>query len=82
MRRLLKGATLSAERLRELLHYDPETGTFTWLRTVSRTEAGNAVAGNINASTGYRISFVDRCRFKAHRLAYLWMTGAWPLGSA
>ena len=43
MRRLLKGATLSAERLRELLHYDPETGTFTWLRTVSRTEAGNTL---------------------------------------
>lgn len=68
---------LTAERLRELLHYAPETGAFT--RVASR--GGRAMAGNIAGSIdrqGYRRITIDRREYKAHRLAWLYVTGAWP----
>lgn len=70
---------LTAERLRELLHYDPETGLF--IRRVSRPgrwgKAGT-VAGHINPH-GYRVIWIG-CNWMAHRLAWLYVHGAWPDG--
>jgi hypothetical protein len=67
---------LTAERLRELLEYDPETGVFRWLvRTSNRIKVGQ-IAGCI--SNGYRVIRVDGSMFLAHRLACLYMTGKWP----
>jgi len=70
---------LTAERLRELLHYDPETGLFT--RRVNRQgrwgKAGS-VAGHINPR-GYRVIWIG-CNWMAHRLAWLYVHGAWPEG--
>lgn len=66
-----------AERLRELLHYDPATGIFTWLvRTSNRIQVGD-IAGSV-AGNGYLLIGVDGVRYYAHRLAWLWMTGKWP----
>lgn len=68
---------LNAERLRELLRYDPETGVFTWLvRTSTCIKVGD-VAGTTD-TLGYILIRVDGVRYKAHRLAFLWMTGEWP----
>jgi hypothetical protein len=65
------------ERLREVLHYNPETGKFRWLVSVnSRAQAG-AVAGTINAE-GYRQIQIDGRLYGAHRLAWLYMAGEWP----
>ena len=68
---------LTAKRLRELLHYDPATGVFT--RRVSR-QGFNAhtVAGSLHKQSGYVIMGVDRRSYRAHRLAWLYMTGHWP----
>lgn len=67
---------LTAERLRELLTYDPENGVFT--RRVSRRgRAAGEVAGCMH-SVGYFYVGVDRIKYPAHRLAWLYMTGAWP----
>jgi hypothetical protein len=68
--------TLTAERLRELLHYDPATGVFTWRVNRVRARAGNR-AGCAH-SRGYRRISIDGAAYFEHRLAFLYMTGAWP----
>lgn len=69
--------TFSAERLRELLHYDPATGVFTRLvRTSNRIKVGD-VAGSAN-SEGYIRICVEGSEYYAHRLAWLYTTGLWP----
>ena len=68
---------LTPERLRELLSYDPLTGVFTWnVRRSQRAEAG-AQAGSEKAR-GYVEIKIDGRLYKAHRLAFMWMTGEFP----
>jgi hypothetical protein len=67
---------LTQARVKELLHYDPETGIFTRRVRVCNQAAGK-VAGCIH-NQGYWQIVVDRKVYLAHRLAVLYMTGAWP----
>ena len=70
-------ADLSAERLRELLSYDSETGVFT-----RRVTGGGARAGDIakgRTERGYARISVDGKIHYAHRLAWLYVSGSWPL---
>jgi HNH endonuclease len=69
---------LTAGRLRELLHYDPLTGLFTWLLTVGRRGKAGRVAGCVNEATGYVVVRIDGANYQAHRLAWFYMTGDWP----
>jgi hypothetical protein len=78
---IMAKANLTAERLREVLSYDAETGKFHWIRCPSnRVKVGN-VAGSIDGY-GYRMIGVDGSEFGAHRLAFLFQTGNFPLGQA
>lgn len=71
---------LTQEQLKELLHYDPETGAFTW--KVSRTgpKPKDGQAGNVHKIHGYRSITVLDVAYKAHKLAWFYMTGEWPTG--
>ena len=69
---------LTAERVRELLVYDLETGDFVRRVTQGSARAG-AAAGTLD-SKGYVRIRVDGRKYAAHRLAWLWMKGKWPVG--
>jgi hypothetical protein len=67
---------LTAERLREQLRYDAETGVFT-----RRVGSGHARAGDMAGtvhSTGYVRISIDGGKYTAHHLAWLYVHGVWP----
>lgn len=76
---------ISQEYLKSRLSYDPVSGIFTWLPKPSNPQwtgrHSGRVAGTIQSKgNGYRrVSIVlDGRSFKAHRLAWLYMTGENP----
>ena len=68
---------LTAERVRELLNYAPETGVFTWRVNRGGTANSGSVAGHIDQD-GYGRICVDGPHYVASRLAWLYMTGNEP----
>ncbi|OTA14101.1 hypothetical protein Xvie_04002 [Xenorhabdus vietnamensis] len=69
---------LTQSRLRELLDYNPETGAFVWLSYRSQRARVGSIAGRINTLTGYIEIQIDGIRYKAHRLAWMYINGAMP----
>jgi HNH endonuclease/AP2 domain len=69
---------LTAARLRELLHYNPDTGAFTWLLSTSNRVRAGDVAGSARQD-GYRIIRVDGRFYLAHRLAWFYIGGEFPV---
>jgi len=67
---------ITQERLKELLHYCPETGVFT--NRVNRRPRGKAGAVAGNFCGGYIEISLDNQTYRAHRLAFLWMTASFP----
>ncbi len=81
-----KERLLSPALLRQLLHYDPATGDFTWMarqeatyadRTFNTRFAGRPALYGIGA-LGYRTGSVKCVPVYGHRVAWAWVTGAWP----
>ena len=78
MRPTDKQTGLTQERLKSLLHYEPETGVFTWkVWRPNGIKIGDA-AGAVHPVSGYRIIKVNARSYLASRLAWLYMTGEWP----
>ena len=70
---------LTQERLKELLHYDPETGVLLRVKSGSRLDIVGRPAGTTTA-TGYLTTMVDGVSHYCHRLAWLYVYGVWPAG--
>lgn len=71
---------VTAARLRELLDYDPETGVFKWRVKRKGVNPGD-VAGCVKGKR-YRHIQVDGVCYGAHRLAWLYVYGRFPIGLA
>lgn len=81
---------LTQELLRQLLDYDPVTGLFRWKpRSKERFSAASSwlmwnkryagtLAGGVSKK-GYVLIRVEHTRYPAHRLAWLYVHGAWPV---
>ncbi|MGE9266430.1 hypothetical protein ACQKHB_23175, partial [Escherichia coli] len=66
---------ITYSRLRQLLHYDPETGIFTRLITTHAKAKVGDVAGWTKPN-GYVEISLDSEKHYGHRLAWLYMTGS------
>lgn len=69
--------TLTLQRLYQTLSYSSDTGLFTRLIAANGRVKIGEYAGCPDVN-GYIIIKIDRKSFKAHRLAWLYMTGDWP----
>ncbi len=73
---------LTAEYLRSIIDYDPETGIFTWKHRADRRAFWNNRYAGTKAGcadkNGYHLIVIRPYWYRAHRLAWLWMTGEWP----
>ena len=70
-----------AAELKERLLYDPKAGVFTWIAPPRQNSSlKGRVAGSFqpSRSSGYWVIGFGRKLYKAHRLAWLYMTGKWP----
>jgi hypothetical protein len=67
---------LTQESLKELLHYSPESGVFTWLQAASVGTKPGSEAGGIDGK--YLRIGISGKRYRAHRLAFLYMSGEMP----
>jgi hypothetical protein len=67
----------TADRLKEIMSYEPDTGEFRHLR-VKRGVRHGALAGGINPTDGFRYIGIDGRKYSAQRLAWLYIKGEWP----
>ena len=68
---------ITQARLKELFHYNPTTGAFTRNITRNRYQAGT-IAGSKDKK-GYINIMADNVLYKAHRLAFVYMEGQFPI---
>ena len=72
-----KDSGLTAELVRELLHYDPDTGRFAWRLGRFGTRGAGGRAGYADPR-GYRKICVEGRQYWEHRLVWLYVNGMWP----
>jgi hypothetical protein len=75
------GLPLTAERVREFLSYEPETGFLRWIvpRPGRKPSNGNS-AGSRPSESGGRAISIDAKIYTTARIAWLYAYGEWPIG--
>lgn len=74
-----KEEKLTADYLRTILHYDHVTGVFRWKKRIAHCLRVGDIAGTVTA-WGYVCIVINKIVYRAHRLAFLYLTGKWPCG--
>jgi hypothetical protein len=75
-----KEELLSLERLRQLVHYDPDTGIFTAVSGRGGVRAGDQLGCKDKRShSSYIFLSLDGRNYRAHRVAWFFVTGHWPV---
>lgn len=69
---------ITQERLKQLLHYNPDTGKFTRLTKWGSQQIGDEPG--CKSKFGYRYIGVDGKGYTAYRLAWLYVYGEFPAG--
>ena len=72
----MKTPALTQERLQEILHYDTRSGEFRWRTQDELAHRRGAIAG-CSMRSDYWCIHVDGRSYRAHQLAWLYMTGEW-----
>lgn len=69
---------LTQEILKQLLDYDIETGLFSWTNHKDVYFMNRGQSAYKKTSNGYFYISINRKRFAAHRLAFLYVSGRFP----
>ena len=69
---------LSHEELKNILHYNPEIGLFSWLIKPSDKIKIGSIAGSVDKD-GYVIITLNSKKYRAHRLIWFYVYGKWPV---
>jgi hypothetical protein len=75
----MSGVELTHASLLEMLHYDPASGVFTWLKRVAICLSIGDVAGRKTSGQYLQIKINYRA-YLSHRLAWFYTHGSWPVG--
>jgi hypothetical protein len=70
---------MTRDEMMDALDYCPDTGVFTWKKKTNPKVVVGARAGCINGR-GYLQIGIGGQVFKAHRLAWFFVYGCWPVG--
>lgn len=73
---MAKTQLLTQSRLKEVLHYDAESGVFTWAIDRPKAKKGKVAGGFTDR--GYLTIGLDGVKYRAHRLAWLYVHGVYP----
>jgi hypothetical protein len=82
-----EASMLTQLELHQILSYAPETGVFTWLEPNRNAKVGpgdragseKKKLGKRGENLAYRVIKIDGKAYPEHRLAWLYMTGDWPI---
>lgn len=69
---------LTQQKLKELLSYDPNTGDFIWLQPTNKRIKVGDKAG-YEDTNGYICIKLLGTKYRAHRLAWIYIYGDWPI---
>ena len=67
------------QELKRQLHYNPETGVFTWLVSNNNRIRVGDKAGAVSSGKSYCRIKINGKSYGAHRLAFFYMHGEFPL---